>query len=142
MRDDGQGRRPGLSGENPDQAGAEHREGKDENQAAQQQASLDHRVHRPAVGLVRERDAIGAIGATLGASRWTVRGGGRIWLDGLVGTRMGRMVGVSAGPILGGLLATVAVGVTPFAGGLALVVLALALLPLAARGTMRGPARG
>ena len=37
---------------------------------------------------------------------------------------------------------TAAIGVSPFAGGLALVVLALALLPLAARGTMRGPARG
>lgn len=49
---------------------------------------------------VREREALGAIGATLGASRWTVRGGGRIWLDGLVGTRLVRMVGVSAGPIL------------------------------------------
>jgi hypothetical protein len=49
---------------------------------------------------VRERDALGAIGATFGASRWTVRGGGRIWLDGLIGTRIGRMVGMSAGPIL------------------------------------------
>lgn len=49
---------------------------------------------------VREREALGAIGATLGASRWTVRGGGRIWVDGLVGTRLGRMVGLSAGPIL------------------------------------------
>lgn len=49
---------------------------------------------------VRERAALGAIGATLGASRWTVRGGGRIWVDGLVGTRLGRMVGLSAGPIL------------------------------------------
>lgn len=74
---------------------------------------------------VRERDALGAIGATLGASRWTVRGGGRIWLDGLVGTRIGRMVGLSAGPIvelselahprLGGSLGLWAfVGVTPF----------------------------
>jgi hypothetical protein len=49
---------------------------------------------------VREHEAIGAIGATLGASRWTERGGGRLWLDALVGTRFGRMVGVSAGPIL------------------------------------------
>ena len=51
-------------------------------------------------------------------------------------------IGISAGPILGGLLATVAVGVTPFAGGLALVVLSLVALPLAARGAVRGPARG
>lgn len=74
---------------------------------------------------VREQAAIGAIGATLGASRWTVRGGGRIWLDGLMGTRMGRMVGASAGPILelselshprvGGSVGLWAfVGVTPF----------------------------
>jgi hypothetical protein len=65
------------------------------------------------------------IGATLGASRWTARGGGRIWLDGLLGTRVGRMVGVSAGPLLelselshprlGGSLGLWAfVGVTPF----------------------------
>jgi hypothetical protein len=49
---------------------------------------------------VREREALGVIGGTLGASRWTVRGGGRIWLDGLLGTRMGKMIGLSAGPIL------------------------------------------
>jgi hypothetical protein len=74
---------------------------------------------------VRERDALGVIGGTLGASRWTVRGGGRIWLDGLAGTRIGRMVGVSAGPLvelselahprLGGSFGLWAfVGVTPF----------------------------
>jgi len=51
-------------------------------------------------------------------------------------------IGISAGPILGGLVATLAIGVTPFAGGLALVVLSLALLPLAARGATRGTARG
>ncbi|HEY5923868.1 MAG TPA: hypothetical protein VIV11_19450 [Kofleriaceae bacterium] len=49
---------------------------------------------------VRERNLIGAVGATLGGARWTVRGGGRIWLDGLLGTRLYRMVGISAGPIL------------------------------------------
>src|SRR5438270_8818954 len=50
---------------------------------------------------VREREAIGACGATLGASRWTVRGGGRIWIDALIGTRvLGHMVGASAGPIV------------------------------------------
>ncbi len=51
-------------------------------------------------------------------------------------------IGISAGPILGGLVATLAIGVTPFAGGLALVLLSLALLPLAARGATRGIARG
>ena len=49
---------------------------------------------------IRERETLGAIGVTLGASRWTVRDGGRIWLDGLAGTRLWRMVGVSAGPIV------------------------------------------
>jgi hypothetical protein len=49
---------------------------------------------------VRERSPLGAIGASVGASRWTERGGGRLWLDAIAGTRLGRMVGVSAGPIL------------------------------------------
>jgi hypothetical protein len=74
---------------------------------------------------VRERDLLGALGLSLGASRWTVRGGGRIWLDGLIGTRLHRMVGLSAGPLLelsdlshprvGGSVGFWAfVGVTPF----------------------------
>jgi hypothetical protein len=74
---------------------------------------------------VRERDMLGVIGGTLGASRWTVRGGGRIWLDALAGTRLVRMVGVSAGPLvelselahprLGGSIGLWAfVGVTPY----------------------------
>jgi hypothetical protein len=50
---------------------------------------------------VREHAGVGAIGASLGAARWTERGGGRIWLDGVLGTELGgHMVGVSAGPIL------------------------------------------
>jgi hypothetical protein len=49
---------------------------------------------------VRERDLLGVVGGSIGASRWTVRGGGRIWLDALAGTRLVRMVGVSAGPLL------------------------------------------
>jgi hypothetical protein len=49
---------------------------------------------------VRERESLGAIGGTFGASRWTERGGGRLWLDAIAGTRLGRMVGVSAGAIL------------------------------------------
>lgn len=53
-----------------------------------------------AVVRVRERDAIGALGVVAGASLWTERGGGRIWLDGLAGTRILRMVGVSAGPLV------------------------------------------
>jgi hypothetical protein len=54
-----------------------------------------------AIVRVREREALGAIGGQLGASKWTVRGGGRLWLDAVVGTPVfGRMVGVSAGPIM------------------------------------------
>lgn len=50
---------------------------------------------------IRERDAVGALGASFGGAKWTVRGGGRIWLDAIAGTRiLGRMSGVSAGPIL------------------------------------------
>jgi hypothetical protein len=74
---------------------------------------------------VREREGLGVIGATLGATRWTVRGGGRLSLDVLAGTRLGRMVGVSLGPIvelsdvahprLGGSVGIWGfVGVTPF----------------------------
>jgi hypothetical protein len=50
---------------------------------------------------VREGAALGVIGASAGASRWSERGGGRVWLDGVIGTRLGgRMYGASAGPIL------------------------------------------
>jgi hypothetical protein len=50
---------------------------------------------------VREHELLGAIGADLGASRWTTRDAGLVWLDGLVGTRvLGHMVGASVGPIL------------------------------------------
>jgi hypothetical protein len=50
---------------------------------------------------VREHEVLGAIGASLGGARWTVRGGGHLWLDGVVGTpAYGHMVGLSAGPIL------------------------------------------
>ena len=49
---------------------------------------------------VRERDRLGVVGAMVGATLWTERGGGRIWVDGLAGTRILRMVGVSAGPMV------------------------------------------
>ncbi len=80
-----------------------------------------------AVIRVRERDAIGAIGGAVGVSKWTVRDGGRLWLDAMVGTRVwGRTIGVSAGPIvelselahprLGGSIGVWSfVGITPFA---------------------------
>jgi hypothetical protein len=75
---------------------------------------------------VRERSALGAVGGSFGATRWTERGGGRLWLDAVVGTRLGsRMVGATAGgivelgdlnhPRLGGSVGLWAfVGVTPF----------------------------
>ena len=54
-----------------------------------------------AIVRIREHEALGAIGATFGGSLWTVRGGGRLWLDALVGTPIaGHMVGLSAGPIM------------------------------------------
>jgi hypothetical protein len=54
-----------------------------------------------AVVVVRERAPLGLFGANLGASRWTERGGGRVWVDGLVGTALlGHMMGASLGPIL------------------------------------------
>jgi hypothetical protein len=51
---------------------------------------------------VRERQVLGAVGVTVGASKWTTHDGGRIWLDALVGTEpIGNvMVGVSAGALL------------------------------------------
>jgi hypothetical protein len=54
-----------------------------------------------AVVVIRERAALALAGVNLGASRWTVRGGGRVWVDGIFGTHLvGRMVGASVGPIL------------------------------------------
>ena len=54
-----------------------------------------------AVVVVHERDLLGLAGLNLGASRWTERGGGRVWVDGLIGTHvLGRMMGASLGPIL------------------------------------------
>lgn len=51
--------------------------------------------------VVRERAPIGLAGASLGASRWTARGGGRLWVDGLLGTHLlGHLMGISLGPIL------------------------------------------
>ncbi|HEY0192854.1 MAG TPA: hypothetical protein VGC42_17170 [Kofleriaceae bacterium] len=54
-----------------------------------------------AVVIVREHAPLAAYGVTLGASRWTARGGGRVWVDGLVGTHLlGELIGASLGPIL------------------------------------------
>lgn len=79
-----------------------------------------------AIVRVRESAAIGMIGIAAGASLWTARDGGRVWVDGVVGTRLGRMAGVSVGPLIelgdlhhpriGGSIGVWAfLGVTPYA---------------------------
>jgi hypothetical protein len=79
-----------------------------------------------AVVRVREHATLGTIGGDFGGARYTERDGGRLWLDGLLGTRLGRMVGVSAGatleladtahPRFGGSVGVWAfLGVTPYA---------------------------
>jgi hypothetical protein len=51
--------------------------------------------------VVRERARLALVGVNLGASRWTERGGGRVWADGLLGTYLGdHLVGISLGPIV------------------------------------------
>ncbi len=50
---------------------------------------------------VREDAPLGVIGGSVGAARWTERGGGRVWVDAIAGTRVaGRMMGASLGPLL------------------------------------------
>lgn len=50
---------------------------------------------------VDEGAHFGVLGATAGASLWSAREGGRIWVDAVIGTRIGgRMYGASLGPIL------------------------------------------
>src|SRR5215813_10957148 len=54
-----------------------------------------------AVVIVHEQQPLSLYGVNLGASRWTARGGGRVWVDALLGTRApGRMIGASVGPIV------------------------------------------
>ena len=51
---------------------------------------------------VQEHEPLGAIGGTIGASRWTARGGGRAWLEAVAGTRLldRTMVGASLGSVV------------------------------------------
>lgn len=51
---------------------------------------------------IRERRAIAAAGASLGGVRYSARDGGRVWLEGVVGTRrLGNvLIGLSAGPAI------------------------------------------
>jgi hypothetical protein len=54
-----------------------------------------------AIGVVHEQAPLGVWGAALGVSRWTARGGTRIWLDSIAGTQvLGHMMGVSLGGIV------------------------------------------
>ena len=54
-----------------------------------------------ALVVVRENAPLALVGGNLGASRWTERGGGRVWVDGLLGTHLvGHMLGISLGPIV------------------------------------------
>ncbi|MGE3458603.1 MAG: hypothetical protein AB7O24_26020 [Kofleriaceae bacterium] len=76
---------------------------------------------------VREQQPLGVIGVAAGASVWTERRAGRVWLDLVAGTRLvGRMAGLTAGPILeldvlahprigGSIGGWVHVGLTPYA---------------------------
>lgn len=80
-----------------------------------------------AVLRVREREPLGVLGGAFGATMWTERDGGRLWLDAMIGTRVGgRMIGASLGPILelgdlahprigGSVGVWTFIGVTPFA---------------------------
>ncbi|CAN5739297.1 hypothetical protein BH11MYX2_BH11MYX2_35880 [soil metagenome] len=49
---------------------------------------------------VREREQLSVLGTSIGAVLWSGRDGGRIWVDALVGTRIGRVVGASLGPLV------------------------------------------
>lgn len=50
---------------------------------------------------IRERAPLAAVGIDAGASLWTARDGGRIWVDAVAGTRLGsRIYGVTAGPLV------------------------------------------
>lgn len=51
---------------------------------------------------IRERARLGAVGAWLGGAHYALRNGGRIWIDGVAGTRWlgGKMLGIAAGPVV------------------------------------------
>ena len=51
---------------------------------------------------IHEHALLGAVGGDLGFSKYTAHAGGKLWLDGVIGTRLaGRtMVGLTAGPLL------------------------------------------
>jgi hypothetical protein len=51
---------------------------------------------------IRERARLGTVGGWLGGAHYAVRDGGRVWLDGVAGTRWltGRMIGAAVGPVV------------------------------------------
>jgi hypothetical protein len=50
---------------------------------------------------VREHEVVSAIGGSVGASRWTVRGGARLWAEALLATPiLHHTIGLSAGPLV------------------------------------------
>lgn len=51
---------------------------------------------------VREHRPVAAAGVSLGAARYSARDGGRVWLEGIAGTRrvLGVLAGITAGPLL------------------------------------------
>ncbi|MEZ4358900.1 MAG: hypothetical protein R3B48_01885 [Kofleriaceae bacterium] len=76
---------------------------------------------------VREREALGVLGASAGAARYASSDGGRVWASALIGTRrgLGWAAGLTAGPWLelsptarprwGGQLGVwITLGITPF----------------------------
>ena len=96
--------------------------------ASRVEATWDSTVGGHAAVLrVREREGLAVIGGAFGASLWTERSGGRLWLDAMAGTRVaGRMIGASLGPILelddlahprlgGSVGVWTFIGITPFA---------------------------
>jgi hypothetical protein len=76
---------------------------------------------------VREHETLSALGFSVGASRWTEHGGGRVWVDAMFGSPvLEHTLGLSVGPIMeiselahprvGGSVGIWAfLGVTPFA---------------------------
>lgn len=53
-----------------------------------------------AVLRIREREPLSAIGLDVGASLWSARDGGRVWVDAVAGTQIaGRVYGVTVGAI-------------------------------------------
>lgn len=56
-----------------------------------------------AVLRIRERARLGTVGAWLGGAHYALRDGGRVWIDGVAGSRRivgARMLGFAAGPVV------------------------------------------